>query len=108
MSRNEQESKPTSAITEYNATEAALTGLRARLKDARYEVTTTAGMDLARKDRRELRTLRTDLENKRVEIKAPALERCRQIDSEAKRITAELLLLEKPIDDQIKAEEARK
>jgi hypothetical protein len=48
------------------------------------------------------------LEKKRVEIKAPALERCRLIDTEAKRITTELLELEEPIDAQIKAEEQRK
>lgn len=95
-------------IVEYNATEAALSGLKAKLQGVKYDVATTAGMDTARKDRRELVTLRVDLEKKRKEIKAPALERCRQIDSEAARITAELLLLEKPIDEQIKAEEARK
>jgi colicin import membrane protein len=105
MSQKQAEVK---SIAEYSATEAELAKLRARLKDAKYEVTTTAGMDLARKDRRELITLRVDLEKKRVEIKAPALERCKLIDAEAKRITGELLLLEKPIDEQIKAEEARK
>lgn len=95
-------------IKEYSATESALGELRQRLAGAKYEVTTTAGMDLAKKDRRELVTLRTSLEAKRKEIKAPALERCQLIDAEAKRITAELLALEKPIDEQIKAEEARK
>jgi colicin import membrane protein len=43
-----------------------------------------------------------------VELKAPALERSRLIDAEAKALTAELVALEKPIDDQIKAEERRK
>lgn len=96
------------AIIEYNATEAALAELKNRLSDAKYDVTTTAGMDTAKKDRRELVTLRTSLEAKRKEIKAPALERCRLIDEEAKRITLELLSLEEPIDEQIKAEEDRK
>jgi hypothetical protein len=109
MSQKQAEVKPAvSAIAEYSATEAELAKLRARLKDAKYEVTTAVGIDLARKDRRELITLRVGLDKKRAEIKAPALERCRLIDAEAKRITGELLLLEKPIDDQIKAEEARK
>jgi len=102
-----QETK-TSAIAEYSATEAALSELRERLKDARYDVATTIGMDTAKKDRRELVTLRTSLETKRKEIKAPALERCRLIDDAAKRITSELLKLEQPIDAQIKAEEDRK
>lgn len=98
----------TTAITEYSATEAALAELKLRLKDAKYEVTTTAGMATAKQDRRELVTLRTSLEAKRKEIKAPALERCNLIDKEAKRITSELLALEVPIDEQIKAEERRK
>lgn len=95
-------------IKEYSATESALGELRQRLAGVKYEVMTSAGMDLAKKDRRELVTLRTSLEAKRKEIKAPALERCQLIDAEAKRITTELLALEKPIDEQIKAEEARK
>ena len=44
---------------------------------------------------------------KRKEIKAPALVRCKLIDEETKRITSELLALEVPIDEQIKAEEKR-
>ena len=98
----------TTAITEYSATEAALAKLKLRLKDAKYDVTTTAGMTTAKQDRRELVSLRTSLEAKRKEIKAPALERCNLIDKEAKRITTELLALEVPIDEQIKAEEKRK
>lgn len=95
-------------IIEYSPTAAALAKMREKFFGATYEVATTAGMDAAKRDRRELVTLRTDLEKKRVEIKAPALERCKQIDAEAKRITAEIESLEKPIDDQIKAEEAKK
>lgn len=101
-------SESTTAIAEYSATEAGLADLRARLKDVAYDVTTTRGMQAAVKDRAEVRTLRTGLEKLRKEIKAPALERCRLIDDEAKRITVELLKLETPIDEQIKAEEARK
>ena len=107
MKKELQETKA-SAIAEYSATEAALSKLRERLKDVRYDVATTIGMDTAKKDRRELVTLRTSLETKRKEIKAPALERCRLIDEEAKRITSELVKLEQPIDAQIKAEEDRK
>lgn len=103
-----EEANISTTIAEYSETEKQLGLLREKLKDAKYEVTTTAGMALACKDRREVITLRTRLEAKRKEIKAPALERCKQIDEEAKRITNELVALEKPIDDQIKAEEARK
>jgi hypothetical protein len=98
----------TTAITEYSKTEAALSDLAQRYKDVVFDVSTPAGMSVARKGRGELRGLRVSLEKTRVEIKGPALERCRLIDAEAKRITAELLALETPIDTVIKNEEQRK
>jgi hypothetical protein len=95
------------SIAEYSETAAALALLRENYQGVVYDVTQSKEMKAAKEARAELRTLRTSLEKKRVEIKAPALERCRLIDSEAKRITAELVALEEPIDVQIKAEEAR-
>jgi hypothetical protein len=53
-------------------------------------------MQDAIKARAELRTYRVELEKKRVEIKAPVLDRGRLIDAEAHRITVELLALEEP------------
>lgn len=100
--------KPTTAIAEYSPTAAALAELRGRLANVAYDVSTIRGLDIAKKDRAEVRGLRVALEAKRVELKAPALERSRLIDAEAKALTAELVALEKPIDDQIKAEERRK
>ncbi len=98
----------TLAITEYSPTEAALADLSNRFKGVVFNVSTTKGMEEARKARAEIRGYRTNLESKRKEIKAPALERCRLIDEEAKRITKALEELEDPIDAIIKAEEARK
>lgn len=98
----------TTSIAEYSATDAALAELRTKYEAVVFDVTTTKGMDQAKKARAELREHRVSLEKERVRIKAPALERCRQIDSEAKRITAELEALEEPIDQQIKKEEERK
>jgi hypothetical protein len=95
-------------IAEYNKTEAALGFLRQRMANVEYDVTTTKGMAVAVADRAEVRGLRTSLESKRKELKAPALDYAKRIDSEAKRITAALLELEEPIDAQIKAEQARK
>lgn len=95
-------------IPEYNKTATGLAELAGRLKGLVYDVTTGKGMEAAKKDRALARSLRVELEAERVRIKAPALERCRQIDSEAKRITAEISALEDPIDGQIKAEEQRK
>lgn len=100
--------KPTTAIAEYSPTAAALADLRARFADVVFDVTTTKGDKEARAARMELVKLRTSLEAKRKELKAPALERSRLIDAEAKRIEAEILALETPIDEQIKAEEARR
>ena len=95
-------------LTEYSPTAAALADLRARLANVAYDLSTGKGMDIAKKDRAEVRGLRVALEAKRVELKAPALERSRLIDAEAKTLTAELVALEQPIDAQIKAEEVRK
>lgn len=98
----------TTTIAEYSATDSALAELRQKYETVVFDVTCGQGMTQAKKARAELREHRVSLEKERVRIKAPALERCRQIDSEAKRITAELSALEDPIDQQIKAEEQRK
>lgn len=94
-------------IAEYTQTAAALAILREKYRGP-FDVTTTKGMTVAKEARAEVRGYRVALEKVRVEIKAPALERTRLIDAEAKRITAELLAIEEPIDQQIKAEEQRK
>lgn len=96
------------AIVAYSRTEAALAVLREKYKDARYDLTTTIGDKAARAARLELVTLRTDLEKKRKELKAPALEFGKKIDNEAARLTGEIEALEKPIDAQIKADEKRR
>lgn len=95
------------AIVEYNKTAAALADLRARYGQS-YDVRTSDGMRAAREARAEIKRHRVELEKMRVELKAPLLERGRLVDEEAKRITAELLSLEEPIDAAIKAEEERK
>lgn len=92
-------------IAEYNATEAGLMALRQRMEGVQYDVTTVKGMVIAKADRAEVRGLRTGLEAMRKQIKAPALAHAKLIDDEAKRITAALLELETPIDEQIKARE---
>ena len=94
-------------ITEYNETAAAIAVLREKYGTV-FDVTTAKGMIAAREARADVRGYRTSLEKVRKELKAPALERSRLIDEEAKRITAELLAIEEPIDQQIKAEEQRK
>jgi colicin import membrane protein len=98
----------TTAIADYSPTAAGLATLRQRFSGVIFDLSTTAGNKEARAARSELVSLRTSLEAKRVEIKAPVLERTRLIDAEAKRLTAAILELENPIDAQIKAEEKRK
>jgi colicin import membrane protein len=97
-----------SPIAEYRPTEAALADLRTRYGAVVYDVTDPKTMVLAKAARKELRDVRVALEAERVRIKAPSLQRSRDIDSEAKRITVEIEALEDPIDAQIKAEEGRK
>ncbi|MFA7327375.1 MAG: hypothetical protein WC121_11965 [Candidatus Kapaibacterium sp.] len=98
----------TAAIAEYSPTESALAELRTKYADTAFDLASTAGNKAARAARLELVTLRTSLERKRKELKAPALEYAKRIDTEARRITDEILSLETPIDEQIKADEARR
>jgi hypothetical protein len=95
-------------LVRYGATEKALAELRQRYAGVQYDLTTTAGDKAARAARLELVSLRTTLEKRRKEFKAPALELGKMIDAEASRITAEIVALETPIDSQIKADEARR
>lgn len=94
-------------ITEYSTTAAAIALLREKY-GAPFDTTNKEGMAAAKEARAEIRGLRGALEKTRAEIKAPVLERAKLIDAEAKRITAELLAIEEPIDAAIKAEERRK
>lgn len=98
----------TTAITEYSPIEAGLADLRQRYAGVAWDLRTVAGNDAARKARNELVSLRTSLEDKRKALKAPVLAQAKLIDDEAKRITGELLAIETPIDEQIKADEARR
>ena len=95
------------AIAEYRPTAAALAHLRAKYA-APFDATTAAGLAAAKAARAEIRDLRGKLEKTRAEIKAPVLAQGKLIDDEAKRINAELLAIEEPIDAAIKAEERRK
>lgn len=95
-------------IVEYSKTEAALADLRAKYAGVVFDLKTTKGDKEARAARLELVTLRTSLEKKREEFKAPALAFGNKIDAEAKRVKAEIVKLETFIDQQIKADEDRR
>lgn len=94
-------------IKEYSPTEAGLSDIKSRMEGVTYDVTNVLGMAQAKRDRKELVTLRTSLESMRKELKKPALERSRLIDAEATRIKGQIIILEEPIDKQIKVEEKR-
>jgi len=102
------EFKDGKGIVEYSQTAAALAALNAKYAGKVYDLTTTKGDAEARAARLELTTLRTSLEKKRKEFKAPALEFGKMIDAEAARITGQITALETPIDIQIKADEKRR
>jgi len=95
-------------IAEYSPTAAALAELRQKYEQAVFDTSTIIGMAKAIAARRELREVRVNLEKLRKELKAPALERSRLIDAEAKSLTTQIEEMEVPIDQQIKAEEQRK
>ena len=99
---------PTTPVAEYTPIAAALAAARARYQDVVWDLTTTRGNEEARRARRELVSLRTGLEARRKELKAPLLAQAKLVDDEAKRITAELLQLEEPIDELIRADERRR
>lgn len=96
-------------VVRYSATEAALATLARRYADPKqWDLKTTKGNDAARAARKELVTLRTTLESRRKAFKAPFVELGRLIDAEAKRVTDAIVKIETPIDDAIKADEARR
>lgn len=89
-------------------TEAAIAMLQMNYRGAVFDMTTAVGDKAARAARQELVQTRTRLEAKRRELKAPALSFGSLIDSEAKRLNEMILELERPIDEQIKADEERR
>lgn len=97
-----------SAITEFNQTAAGLAQLRADIEARTFDCSTTAGDREARGVRLNLVRLRTTIESERKRLNAPLLDRKALIDSEAKRIIAEVKALEEPIDAVILAAEAER
>ncbi len=109
MTKPEQEVLDAPAkVAEYSAVDAGLAELRTKVASTVYDITTTAGDKTARALRAECVSLRSSIEAKRVEAKKPLLEKGKLLDAEAKRITAEIVAIEAPIDADIRAEEKRK
>jgi len=96
-----------SPVEPYRDFEVEVARATARYDGVRYDVEVDADRDGATRAVRELTRMRTALEKKRKEIKAPALRYCEQIDSEAKRITALIADIENPIKALLEARERR-
>lgn len=95
-------------LAKFSRVEAGLAALREKHGNVVYPVATTAGMEDAKAARAEIRAGRFAVEKLRKNAKTPLLQIGRRIDQEAIRITEAILEVEQPIDDQIKAEEARR
>lgn len=98
----------TKALSDFDAVAAGLAQLEKTHKGVLFEVETHSGMELAKAARAMLRKPRYEIENIRKAAKAPLLAIGKKLDAEAARITAAILALEEPIDQQIKHEETRK
>lgn len=96
------------AVARFDAVAAGIAALQKRYGGVVYDVTVPKGMEAAKEARRAIREPRYEIEKVRKAAKAPILALGRRIDGEADRITKQLLAIEEPIDQQIKAEEARK
>ena len=96
------------ALQEIGSVSAGIAVLTEKYSGQVYEVTTTTGMEAAKAARLDIREKRYKIPHI-VKEKKQALKKIGDdIQAEGDRITDILLKLETPIDDQIKAEEARK
>lgn len=97
-----------STLTEFDKVAAGLEVLRKLFPvDLVYDVSTTRGMTEAKAHRAAWRDPRITVEKFRKAGKAPVLALGKNIDARASWLTEQLLLGEVPVDEQIKAEEAR-
>lgn len=96
------------ALADIDAVSVGIAALRGKYAGIIYPVTTPKGMTEAKAARQAIREPRYDVERIRKAAKKPILDLGRKLDAEAARIDGELLKLESPIDEQIKAEELRK
>lgn len=99
---------PAKQIAAYNPIKAGIAALAEKYGNTVFSVATTKDMDTTKAARAEVREVRYNVEAVRKELKAPALAYSKRIDAEAAEYTAALLAIETPIDEIIKAEEARK
>lgn len=95
------------ALEAMNKTQAGIAELQQKYAGVVYNVDTSKGMADARAARAEIRKPRYTLEHQRKDAKKPVLALGRSVDAMAASLNAELMAIEAPIDEQIKAEEKR-
>lgn len=108
MKTEPQVEKPKYELVKLGAVEKNVNALVKQFHGIVYDVTTTKGMETARKDRALLVSSRSALEQARKEEKADVIERGKFIDSTAAKIKETILSYETPLDDKIKEVEAAK
>lgn len=96
------------AAQEMAKLEEGLTDLETRFKGVVFDVTTTKGMDEARKARQEIRQPRYDVQNIAKAKKSELAAISKKIGERAEQVISRIEAIEEPIDKQIKAEEERK
>ena len=108
MTENNEMELIGTALQNFDRVSAGLALLERNYKGMLYDVETPMGMEHAKAARAAIRDPRYEVERVRKSAKAPILALGKRLDAEATRITNALLVLETPIDEQIKAEEDRK
>lgn len=96
------------AVTEYSETAARIAELKETYGTEVPDASTKDGYQRAKQIAGECTSLRTALEKRRKEFKAPVLAFGKMIDSEAKRITAEIVAIEEPFKLAYKAVDEEK
>jgi hypothetical protein len=96
------------ALVKIDKVAAGIADLRAKYGSVVFDVATAKGMKEACEARAEIREPRYEVEKLRKAAKRPILDLGKKLDTEAERITNELLVIEGPVDLQIKTEETRK
>jgi colicin import membrane protein len=96
------------ALVKIDKVAAGIADLRAKYGNVIFDVATTKGMKEACEARAEIREPRYEVERLRKAAKRPILDLGKKLDTEAERITNELLAIEEPLDSQITAEQTRK
>jgi hypothetical protein len=96
------------ALVKIDKVAAGIADLRAKYGSVVFDVTTVKGMKEACEARAEIREPRYEVERLRKAAKRPILDLGKKLDTEAERITNELLAIENPLDLQITAEQTRK